>query len=114
MSRRELLDVDGVISFLREVELKLLEIDADELDQDDKNRLARALNAVTTVQNQFLGANLKDLNAKFEEIEKDLRQGAGKLEKDLASLETTVLAIKTVASGIETMSEIVKAFRLPV
>jgi hypothetical protein len=114
MTDTKFLDADRITSFLREVGSKLLEIDEEQLSQNDKNSLARALDAVTTVKNQLVGIQLQSLNAKFEDIEKKLKQGTGKLEKDLASLETTVLAIKTVVAGIETMSEVLKAFELPI
>jgi len=114
MADEKFLDVDKIVAFLRRVKLRLLEIDEQQLSQDDKNKLARARSAVTTVQNQLVGAQLEDLNAKFEEIEGKLEQGAGSLEKDLDSLEATVRAIETVAAGIDTLSEVVKAFTLPV
>lgn len=108
MNETKIENLEEEISKLEAIELELMSIDTDELDQDEKNKLAEQLDQVAVNIAKLRNADLKKLSEDFTVKEPELRAAAGKLEADLTELSESVDIINTVAAGMKTVTDIVK------
>jgi DNA repair ATPase RecN len=108
MNDRNELDLGTSIAHLRAVKLKLLDIDEDELNQDQKNELAEQLNECSTAIRTLENADLENLADEFKSSEPELREAAGKLEDDLRALDEAVAVLNTVSAGLKTITGVVR------
>ena len=101
-------DLATLITQLEAVELQLMEIDADELSREEKNRLAELLDECSTNLMRLRNADLANLADAFKLREPELFSAAGRLEQDLRELEGAAEIIDTVSLAMDTLTEIVK------
>lgn len=106
MNANNAFDLSDDITRLRAVELKLLGIDEDDLNQDEKNKLAKQLNNCGALILKLEGAVLQNLADEFKSREKKLREATAKLENDIGKLNNAVQIIDTAASALGTISEL--------
>lgn len=108
MNETAAVDLQKVIAKLEAVALKMMYIDADDLDQDKKNELAEKLNDVALNLTRLRTADLKSLADEFKAKEPGLRRAAAKLEEDLSDLTDAVEIVNTVAASMKTITDVVK------
>ncbi len=108
MNENKIENLNEEISKLEAIELELIGIDADELDQNEKNKLAEQLSEIKINLTKLQNADLKKLSEAFKAKEPNLRAAAGKLEEDLKQLTTSIDIINTVAAGMKTITDIIK------
>jgi len=101
------MNLDAEIARLEAVELKLLEVDADALGQDQQNTLAEKLNEVALDLNRLRNADLQNLSDEFKAREPELRARAAQLEQDLSQLNNAVQIIHVAAAGLKTITDII-------
>lgn len=101
------IDLEATIAKLEAIELKLLEIDADDLEQDEQNALAEELDEVSLDLTRLRNADLQNLSDAFKAREPELRAAAGRLEQDLAQLTDAVEMINVASAGLKTITDIV-------
>lgn len=104
----ETVDLQKAIAKLEAVELKLVNIDSNDLNQEEKNKLAEQLNEVGMNLIKLRTADLQNLADEFKAKEPDLRTAASKLEADLSDLTDAVEIINTVAASMNTITNFVK------
>ena len=108
MNDSDTLDLDTAIAHLEAVEVLLWEIDADELSQDERNRLAGLLDVCSATLMKLHNADLANLAASFKAREPELLRATAKLEDDLRDLESYVEIIDTASMAMGTITDIVR------
>ena len=101
------IDLGAIIAKLEAIELKLLEIDIDELEPEEQNTLADKLNEVAQDLTKLRNADLQNLSDEFVAREPELRTAAGQLEEDLSELTDAVEMINVASAGLKTITDIV-------
>jgi hypothetical protein len=101
-------DLATLIAQLEAFELRLMEIDADELSRDQRNQLAQQLDDCYTDLMKLRNADLANLAEAFKLREPELFRAAARLERDLHGLEGAAEIIDTVSLAMGTITEIVK------
>jgi hypothetical protein len=112
MNETNVMDLATEIADLEAVELKLLRIDADELDKTGKKQLADKLHECSTNLMKLRNADLANLSESFKSREPELRSAAGKLKDDLRELGDAVEIINTVSAAMETITEIISVIAI--
>jgi hypothetical protein len=101
-------DRNAEVADLEAVELRLLAIDADELDDPKRNELADELHECSTNLLRLRNADLRNLSEPFKGREPELQAATSRLKNDLQGLENAVEVIDTVSAAMGTITEIVK------
>lgn len=101
------IDLGAIIAKLEAIELKLLEIDIDELEPEEQNALADKLDEVAQDLTKLRNADLQNLSDEFVAREPELRTAAGQLEEDLSELTDAVEMINVASAGLKTITDIV-------
>ena len=101
------IDLGAIIAKLEAIELKLLEIDIDELEPEEQNALADKLDEVAQDLTKLRNADLQNLSDEFVAREPELRTAAGQLEEDLSDLTDAVEMINVASAGLKTITDIV-------
>ena len=101
------IDLGATITKLEAIELKLLEIDTDELEPEEQNALADKLDEVARDLTRLRNADLQNLSDEFVAREPELRTAAGQLEEDLSELTDAVEMINVASAGLKTITDIV-------
>ena len=101
------IDIGAIIAKLEAIELKLLEIDIDELEPEEQNALADKLDEVAQDLTKLRNADLQNLSDEFVAREPELRTAAGQLEEDLSDLTDAVEMINVASAGLKTITDIV-------
>jgi hypothetical protein len=101
-------DLNAEVADLEAVELRLLAIDADELDDAKRNELADELHECATNLLRLRNADLRNLSEAFKGREPELQTATSRLKNDLQDLENAVEVIDTVSAAMGTITEIVK------
>ena len=107
MNGNTIRDLNTEIAALEATELKLSAIDADELDDAKKNKLADDLHECATNLLKLRNADLRNLSEAFKQKEPELRSATSRLKNDLQNLEDAVEIIDTVSAAMGTITEIV-------
>ena len=100
-------DLDATIAHLEAVELGLIGIDSNDLSREERNQLADLLHVCTTNLTWLRNADLENLTNAFKAKEPELRNAAGRLEKEVQNLNDAADVIRTVSTGVETITNIV-------
>ena len=108
MSNGNELDLETTLDGLRKIKLKLLAIDEEELDQEEKNSLADSLQNCDVAIRKLEAADLQNLVQEFKDREPELRQAVVRMESDVKDLDNAIDVIKTVSAGLEVAVEIAK------
>ncbi|TVL98715.1 MAG: hypothetical protein CV087_20765 [Candidatus Brocadia sp. WS118] len=90
------------------MKLKLLRIDADELSQDKKNKLAKKLDTCSRNILTLETADLKNLSSDFIDKVPELLHITEELKNDLNNLNNAIEIIRVAAGGLDTVAGIVK------
>lgn len=101
------IDLATTIAKLEAIEIKLLEIDTDDLEPEEQNTLAEKLDQVSQNITKLRDADLQALSDEFKAREPELRTAAGHLEEDLSELTDAVEMINVASAGLKTITDII-------
>lgn len=99
--------IESSISDLEAIELKLIAIDEEELDNEQKNALADQINEVALALTGLRTAQIEALSAEYKTRENELSTCTSNLKLSLESIQTAIAIIGVVGQALGTITDII-------